>query len=126
MLNFIGGVVSFVSATLALFPDPAAGLTIEKSQRAMLGRTTLSRVESKLGCPPGDYRTGLTERKEGMVDAGPGWFVAKWYGDSFVISLHIDDAGRSHGFSWTRTGVPAEWPDRLLWRIKWHWHKSFP
>jgi hypothetical protein len=79
-----------------------------------------------VGCPPGDYRTSAKDRKEGIVDAGPGWIVAKWYSDSSEYSLHVDDTGRSHGSGWTRTGNAAEWPDRFVWRIKWHWQKAFP
>jgi hypothetical protein len=125
MIDLVCSAVSLIGAALALFPDPAAGLTFENSQRATLGRT-LSRAEAILGCPPGDYRTRAKERKEGIVDAGPGWSVAKWYGDSFEYSLHVDDTGRSHGSSYTRTGNAAEWPDRFVWRIEWHWQKAFP
>jgi hypothetical protein len=139
MLNFTSGMVSFVSAMLALFPDPAAGLTFENSRRATLGRT-LSHAEKVLGCPPGDYRTSAKDRKEGIVDAGPGWIVAKWYSDSSEYSLHVDDTGR---FAWQR--LDAHWKRGRMagslglahqmalaegvpvdWRLKRQWHRWFP
>jgi hypothetical protein len=125
MLNLFASVVSFVAAAAAGFPDPATALTLENSVRVGQGRRTLTNAEGILGCPPGDYRTKAAKRQEGIIDAGPGWSVAKWYSDSFELALHIDDAGRSHGSSWRRTGKSAEWPDRFVWRIKWHWQASF-
>ena len=102
-------------------------------------------VEEILGLP-GDYRTGPGATNLGRdviawvidpdvhpyppsswskIDEGPhSW--GYWLGDSFQISVAIDDSGQvqeMHGFPRRTTqGVF----DNLLWRAKRQWHRWFP
>ena len=139
----VGLAVLFAAGAFVLWPRPER-ITQENCDRI---RTGMSRaeVEEILGLP-GDYRTGPGATNLGRdviawvidpdvhpyppsswskIDEGPhSW--GYWLGDSFQISVAIDDSGHVQGMYGfprrTTQGVVAN----LLWRAKRQWHRWFP
>jgi hypothetical protein len=147
LLVVLAGLAVVAAGAVVLWPRE------DRVTRANFGRirTGMSRaeVEAILG-PPGDYRTGHGETAYGYMGTGwlpdppPGladalaWNIfpgqspedarrwANWLGDSFIISIVIDESEQvklKQIDPRRRTQGPL---DNLLWRFKRQWHRWFP
>jgi hypothetical protein len=145
LLVALAGLAVVVAAgAVVLWQRQSSRITQENFDRIRDGMSR-AEVEEILGSP-GDYRTGPGATNLGRdvimwvidpdvhpyppsswskIDEGPhSW--GYWLGDSFQISVAIDDSGQvqeMHGFPRRTTqGVF----DNLLWRAKRQWHRWFP
>jgi hypothetical protein len=141
--------LAVVAAAGAVVLWPGAERITEANFERIKQGMSRAQVEAILG-PPGDYRSGHGATNYGRAYGRDvmGWVVdpdvhpypppswskipegphnwGYWHGDSFQISVAIDDSGHvqeMHGFPRRTTqGAVAN----LLWRLKRQWHRWFP
>ena len=143
LVALAGLAVAVAAGLVVLWPRPER-ITPENYARVRTGMSR-TQVEEILGLP-GDYRTGPGATNLGRdvimwvidpdvhpyppsswskIDEGPhSW--GYWLGDSFQISVAIDDSGHvqeMHGFP--RRAVQGAVAN-FLWRAKRQWHRWFP